>query len=89
MVQPYCKKYDFKIILFSLACRIGFYGYNCSYQCRSNCFIENLCDRFTGYCTGGCKPGWTGQMCDQGNFINVIIILIIESYLHIVSALPC
>lgn len=47
-------------------CGIGVYGYNCSNQCSSNCFIESQCDRITGYCQGGCKSGWTGEMCYQG-----------------------
>lgn len=72
-VEPY-KIENITINTMFIECRIGLYGYNCSNQCSSNCGIESQCDRFTGHCKGGCKSGWTGQMCDQGNCINVIKI---------------
>lgn len=34
-------------------------------KCSENCMNSASCDRFTGYCNGGCKPGWTGNKCDQ------------------------
>lgn len=27
------------------------------------------CDRVTGKCDNGCKPGWAGTTCDKGNRI--------------------
>lgn len=26
------------------------------------------CNRFTGECDRGCKPGWTGIHCDHGEY---------------------
>lgn len=52
-----------------LACQSGYFGYNCSYQCSPNCNVTNNCDRFTGQCDGGCKPGWTGITCDQSKYV--------------------
>lgn len=58
--------YKMCINSFTLGCPSGYYGKNCSYhQCSKNCKVVNDCDRFTGQCDGGCKPGWTGITCDQ------------------------
>nr|XP_034322514.1 multiple epidermal growth factor-like domains protein 10 [Crassostrea gigas] len=46
-------------------CPSGLYGKNCNQQCSSNCFVTNNCNRFTGQCDKGCKPGWIGSTCDQ------------------------
>lgn len=52
-----------------VVCDSGHYGKNCSAQCSINCNISNRCDRVTGKCEGGCKPGWTGFHCDQGKHV--------------------
>lgn len=52
-----------------VACQSGYFGYNCSYQCSPNCKVTNNCDRFTGQCDRGCKPGWTGVTCDQSKYV--------------------
>lgn len=44
---------------------MGYYGKNCSNQCSAFCNVTGRCDKITGYCDGGCKPGWTGKSCDQ------------------------
>lgn len=52
-----------------VVCKSGYHGKNCSYQCSINCEMIRdemiKCDRFTGECDSGCKPGWTGTTCDQ------------------------
>lgn len=48
-----------------VGCPAGFYGTNCSKQCSVNCAVTNSCDRFTGRCDGGCKPGWKGLYCNE------------------------
>lgn len=30
-----------------------------------NCYLKDQCDRTNGLCYKGCKPGWTGETCDQ------------------------
>lgn len=58
------------IISFTIGCRSGYYGKNCSnHQCSKNCKVTNDCDMFTGECEGGCKPEWTGITCDQGKYV--------------------
>lgn len=46
-------------------CRFGHYGRNCMNTCSENCNVTNKCNRMTGVCDGGCKPGWAGITCDQ------------------------
>lgn len=48
-----------------VVCGSGLYGEDCMHQCSPNCNEGNACDRFTGQCIGGCKPGWRGFVCDQ------------------------
>lgn len=51
-----------------LECQFGYYGENCTNQCSMNCNVTSRCDRFTGSCDKGCKPGWTGYKCDQSKY---------------------
>lgn len=30
--------------------------------------MTSKCDRSTGQCDGGCKQGWTGNICDQSKY---------------------
>eukprot|EP00105_Crassostrea_gigas_P046560 XP_019930708.1 PREDICTED: uncharacterized protein LOC105347850 [Crassostrea gigas] len=48
-------------------CRFGHYGRNCMNTCSKSCIVTNKCNRMTGVCDGGCKPGWAGITCDQRN----------------------
>lgn len=43
-----------------------YFGKNCSHQCSVNCYMVYSCDRYTGQCEEGCKPGWTGDTCTLG-----------------------
>ena len=49
-----------------LECSIGQYGYNCAEKCSSTCADSGSCDKITGRCVGGCRAGWSGDMCDIG-----------------------
>ncbi|XP_046374243.1 multiple epidermal growth factor-like domains protein 11 [Haliotis rufescens] len=42
-------------------CSPGIYGVNCNTSCHC---LDSTCDRLTGFCPGGCRPGWQGQRCD-------------------------
>lgn len=46
-------------------CMIGYYGKDCSNQCSTTCNVTIGCDKILGRCDGGCKLGWTGNICDQ------------------------
>ena len=52
----------------SSVCSNGTYGQNCSGIC-GQCDGGMSCDTVTGECTTGCKPGWTGVLCDAGKLI--------------------
>lgn len=48
-----------------LECMIPYYGNDCSNLCSAFCNVTGRCDKITGRCGGGCKPGWTGSTCNQ------------------------
>lgn len=47
------------------ACPPNSYGPNCVYTC-GYCSDDIPCNRTTGKCDRGCKPGYTGELCDTG-----------------------
>lgn len=55
-----------------VACSAGFYGKNCSEECSCNCNVAKECDKITGACNGGCKPGWTGMICNDSMYCKII-----------------
>lgn len=61
-------------------CQQGHYGKDCSQKCSMNCYLEDHCDRFNGKCDEGCKPGWTGNTCDQRKvyYYNILTDLIMK-----------
>lgn len=65
-----------------LGCCSGYYGKDCNHRCSINCNTYN-CDRFTGQCFGGCKPGWTGFMCDQGKHVLMMFYVLLKRILII------
>lgn len=58
------KQYDY--IFERVVCESGYYGQNCINQCSINCNVFKSCDMVIGKCYFGCKPGWSGNTCDQG-----------------------
>lgn len=51
-----------------IECVIGWYGENCNRRCAGHCKDGTTCNHVTGQCNEGCDTGWTGFMCDKGNF---------------------
>lgn len=49
-----------------LECEEGRYGENCTQAC--SCTNGGRCDRVTGSCA--CLPGWMGELCHSGDFLN-------------------
>lgn len=53
-------------VWYIVACEPGYYGKDCNHRCSVNCSVEYNCDKSTGQCIGGCRPGLTGTVCDNG-----------------------
>lgn len=62
---------------------IGWYGENCNRRCTGHCKDGTTCNHVTGQCNEGCDAGWTGFMCDKGDFFFQNITLILE--LHYIT----
>lgn len=66
-----CKSFPvYRYVVFMLQrfiaeCQLGSYGTDCRGVCSVNCFHASRCDKVTGQCYSGCKPGWTGNKCDK------------------------
>lgn len=54
-----------KLIIF-LECSQGMYGSGCLKKCSKHCLYDDKCNRTTGTCDAGCKPGYKGALCDKG-----------------------
>lgn len=57
-----------KIYFFS-ECPIGTFGPDCLYNCSGHCLHnvgDDTCNRTTGRCNTGCKPGYIGELCEKG-----------------------
>lgn len=66
-----------------LGCGFGYYGKDCIHRCSVKCNVTHYCNKSTGQCIGGCKPGWTGFMCDQGKYIYICfdyVLCLLKTY---------
>lgn len=59
------------------ACPDGKYGKGCTKTCSPMCIIPG-CFANNGSCHSGCKAGFQGRKCNEGNnqFINLLKIMI-------------
>lgn len=48
-------------------CDDGFFGPNCIEKCNTTC---RNCNKTSGICDKGCKPGWKGLYCQDGILCN-------------------
>ena len=48
-------------------CSSGFYGLGCKTACPGHCKNDESCNHINGTCESGCKDGWTGVTCAEGN----------------------
>lgn len=46
-------------------CPRGYFGVECAGKCSNNCYG---CNHINGLCDSGCKPGWSGDYCQEGSF---------------------
>lgn len=54
------------LVYICLECLPGKYGQGCLYSCTGHCLNDKVCNITTGRCDVGCKPGYTGEICDTG-----------------------
>ncbi len=55
---------DLTVVVVVPECQNGFFGPTCEQECQ--CHNGDLCDKVNGMCPSGCKPGYTGDNCQQG-----------------------
>ena len=46
-------------------CEDWTFGNDCINNCSGNCLDDSPCNKQTGYCEGGCKPGYTNAVCNK------------------------
>lgn len=55
-------------------CPPGTYGDACVHNCIGHCLIDVICNRTTGRCDQGCKPGYIGELVTKVYmFINCFV----------------
>lgn len=75
-----------------LACADGYYGKKCKNECSENCDVPKQCDKVTGRCQNGCKPGWTTTTCKQSMYFDTTkasIWLLKQQQLNMLSIIIC
>ncbi|XP_061196040.1 uncharacterized protein LOC133204332 [Saccostrea echinata] len=67
-------------------CVSGTFGTDCKNNCSGHCLNDFICNRTTGQCDYGCKPGYKGELCNNGNYFQsnetVTIAESIEGLFH-------
>lgn len=58
----------FTVFFHIIECSAGYFGVECSNKCSKNCIETHKCDRFSGKCDNGCKPGWKGDTCNDRKY---------------------
>lgn len=46
-------------------CDDGTFGDDCINNCSAHCLNNSLCNKQTGHCERGCKPGYTNDDCKK------------------------
>lgn len=54
--------YEYK---FDVACNDGTFGHGCINNCSGQCVNDSPCNKTTGHCDNGCKPGYTSAFCNK------------------------
>ena len=53
------------------ACKDGTFGHGCINNCSGQCVDDSPCNKQTGHCNGGCKPGYTDVYCNESTLIEL------------------
>ena len=60
---------------FIVACKDGTVGHGCINNCSGECADDSPCNKQTGHCNRGCKPGYTNVFCNQSTLSFFMIYL--------------
>ena len=60
-----CKLHFIQVTNSVVVCKDGTYGNSCVYNCSGNCLNDFPCNRQTGQCDMGCKPGYINAFCNE------------------------
>lgn len=55
-------------------CVDGTFGFNCVNNCSGYCSNDSLCNKQTGHCDRGCKPGYSNSDCGKSKFFTYFFI---------------
>lgn len=58
---------------FIVACNNGTFGHGCINNCSGQCIDEPMCNKQTGHCDRGCKPGYTSAFCNESMLIELYV----------------
>lgn len=58
-----------RALFYQIECKEGWFGQNCSQLCSRHCRDDAFCNHMTGQCEKGCDFGWTGYICEKGNYL--------------------
>ena len=58
--------------LYFTECPDGSFGVNCKFSC--NCKDDEVCDKTEGTCSSGCKDGFWGPHCQNGELRDFYIV---------------
>lgn len=77
--------YIVKLYILITECDNGTYGYNCANNCSGHCLNKTPCNKQTGHCDRGCKPGYTDDNCIASIYILQTKILHLRIQKNILS----
>ena len=69
------------IFVYLQACDPGYYGHGCMAMCSEHCAgNDKACNHINGTCDMGCIPGYRGDLCIQGDYVNNTSLLSVRHF---------
>lgn len=59
------------VVYYVTECDDGTYGYDCLHNCSGHCLNNSPCNKHTGHCELGCKPGYTNVFCSDSHYYEI------------------
>lgn len=51
-------------------CPDSTFGETCKFTC-GHCYDDEICNHINGSCPSGCASGWSGAICDKGDYFSM------------------